>query len=420
MIASLWFCFRIFVAWVLALIMLGIVWSQLFGDPGPLFAFVVIGVLAMAAFNTASHLHRVKLTAGRLDHESLSSRQRRQIELPLDTGQAFALVESVIAGLPRVTDIESSPGSLQLHARLARVDPYNVRPLSRWNPRSWFAIKRNKVSATVTPGQGTSSVALLFEPEAGAWADLLMADEGSNRENAEAVSRAMSRRVAEQRRDERESVARTEAEKELSVARLNLLHAQVEPHFLYNTLANAQVLTRTDPERAERMLGHLIHYLRSSLPGIDQSLSTLGQELERVQAYLEILRIRMGERLAVQIDVPEALHDVALPSMALQTLVENAIKHGLEPKPGGGTIWLLAREADGQVNVTVADDGQGFGGGSSGTGIGLKNLRERLRLTCGTEAGFALVSNFPSGMAATLTLPRRAAATASVEPPHAA
>ena len=112
--------------------------------------------------------------------------------------------------------------------------------------------------------------------------------------------------------------------------------------------------------------------------------------------------------------------NVALPSMALQTLVENAIKHGLEPKPGGGTIWLLAREADGQVNVTVADDGQGFGGGSSGTGIGLKNLRERLRLTRGTEAGFALVSNFPSGMAATLTLPRRAAATASVEPPHAA
>ena len=189
------------------------------------------------------------------------------------------------------------------------------------------------------------------------------------------------------------------------MARLNLLHAQVEPHFLYNTLANAQVLTRTDPERAERMLGHLIHYLRSSLPGIDQSLSTLGQELERVQAYLEILRIRMGERLAVQIDVPEALHDVALPSMALQTLVENAIKHGLEPKPGGGTIWLLAREADGQVNVTVADDGQGFGSATAGTGIGLKNLRERLRLTYDERASFSIVSNFPSGVAATLTLP---------------
>ncbi|MPS34824.1 MAG: sensor histidine kinase [Stenotrophomonas sp.] len=424
MIASLWFCFRILVAWALALIVLGIVWAQVFGDPGAIFALLVIGVLAMAAISAASHLHRVKLTAGRLDHDSLSSRQRRQIELPFDAGQAFALVESVIAGLPRVTDIESSPGSLQLRAKLVRVDPYNMSPPSRWNPRSWLAIKRNQVSATVTPGQGTSSVSLLFEPEAGAWADLLIPDEGSNRENAEAVSRAMSRRVAELRRDERETAERTEAEKELSVARLNLLHAQVEPHFLYNTLANAQVLTRTDPERAERMLGHLIQYLRSSLPGIDQSLSTLGQELERVQAYLEILRIRMGARLAVRIDVPEALQDVVLPSMALQTLVENAIKHGLEPKPGGGTIWVLAREADGQVHLTVADDGQGVGGSSGGgTGIGLKNLRERLRLGCGAQAGFALVSNFPSGAAATITLPRRpptaqAAAAAAIQVPE--
>ncbi|SBV37915.1 conserved hypothetical protein [uncultured Stenotrophomonas sp.] len=417
MIASLWFCLRILVAWVLALIVLGVIWSNLFGGPGAVFVLLVVGLLVLAAINTASHLRRVKLVAGRLDHDSLSSRQQRRIELPLDAGQAFALVESVVAGLPRVEDVESSPGSLQVRARIARTDSRNTRLPSRWNPLAWLAVKHDRVSATVTPGQGTSSVTLLFEPDAGAWVDLLMADEGSNRENADAMSRAMSQRVAEQRRDERESAARTEAEKELSVARLNLLHAQVEPHFLYNTLANAQVLTRTDPERAERMLGHLIQYLRSSLPGIDQSLSTLGQELERVQAYLEILRIRMGERLAVQVDVPEALRDVVLPSMALQTLVENAIKHGLEPKSGGGTIWLLAREVDGQVHITVADDGRGFGGDSSGTGIGLKNLRERLRLTCGPEAAFALVSNFPSGAAATLTLPHKGALPPEL--PHA-
>ncbi len=132
----------------------------------------------------------------------------------------------------------------------------------------------------------------------------------------------------------------------------------------------------------------------------------------------------MGARLAVRIDVPEALQDVVLPSMALQTLVENAIKHGLEPKPGGGTIWVLAREADGQVHLTVADDGQGVGGSNGGgTGIGLKNLRERLRLGCGAQAGFALVSNFPSGAAATITLPRRpptaqAAAAAAIQVPE--
>ena len=113
----------------------------------------------------------------------------------------------------------------------------------------------------------------------------------------------------------------------------------------------------------------------------------------------------MGNRLNVQVDVPDALKAVPMPSMMLQTLVENAIKHGLEPKTGGGTIWILARRHDDHATLTVADDGQGFGGQSTGTGIGLKNLRERLRLTFGSEASFAIVSNFPSGVAATLTLP---------------
>ena len=119
---------------------------------------------------------------------------------------------------------------------------------------------------------------------------------------------------------------------------MNLLHAQVEPHFLYNTLANAQVLTRTDPQRAEAMIGHLIQYLRHSLPSTDEALSTLADELERTQAYLEIPRIRMGARLTLQIDVPCELRSIAMPSMMLQTLVENAIKHGLQTTPGGGTV----------------------------------------------------------------------------------
>ncbi|MEG1681523.1 MAG: histidine kinase, partial [Stenotrophomonas sp.] len=286
---------------------------------------------------------------------------------------------------------------------------YGERPPSRWNPMARLAIKHNQITARVIPGADTSSVTLFFEPDAGAWVDLWLLDEGSNYENAEAITHALSGKVAQQRREERAQAARTEAEKELSVARLNLLHAQVEPHFLYNTLANAQVLTRSDPARAEQMLGHLIQYLRSSLPGIDQSVSTLGQELERVQAYLEILKIRMGSRLNLQIDVPESLYGVSLPSMSLQTLVENAIKHGLEPKSGGGTVWILARELDGQLTITVADDGQGISTDNSGTGIGLKNLRERLRLSCGEQATLALVSNFPSGMAATISLPKRVA-----------
>ncbi len=409
MFASLFLGFRILLAWALTLIVAGFLWSGLFSGmdepPGWIFGLAAMVLMVFALSAVISHISRVRLVADRMDAATLGNRHRRQVELPLDAATAFALLEQVIGQMPRIVQFERSVGTLQLRATQRRADPYGERPPSRWNPLARLAIKRNQITARVTPGTGTSSVTLLFEPDAGAWVDLLLLDEGSNYENADAVTQALSGKVADQRRAEREHAARTEAEKELTVARLNLLHAQVEPHFLYNTLANAQVLTRADPERAEQMLGHLIQYLRSSLPGIDQSVSTLGQELERVQAYLEILRIRMGARLTLEIDVPQALHGVSLPSMSLQTLVENAIKHGLEPKSGGGTVWILARVLDGQVTITVADDGQGITGHSNGTGIGLKNLRERLRLTCGEQASLALVSNFPSGVAATISLP---------------
>jgi LytS/YehU family sensor histidine kinase len=259
----------------------------------------------------------------------------------------------------------------------------------------------------VTPGDGASRLVLVCEPERGAWSDWFLVDEGTNYENAEAISRAITRRLVERRRTEESAARQTETEKELTVAKLSLLHAQVEPHFLYNTLASAQLLTRSDPARADEMLGHLITYLRTSLPRTDNEDSTLGEEVARARAYLEILRIRMGPRLGLQIDVPEDLLGLRFPPMMLQTLVENAIKHGLEARPGGGTIWLLARrrDDDGAVEVTVADDGQGFNTATAGTGIGLKNLRERLRLAYGPAAAFDLVANYPSGVAATIRLP---------------
>src|SRR5690606_8477891 len=260
---------------------------------------------------------------------------------------------------------------------------------------------------TVTPSHDSGSVTLICEPESPAWSDWFLVDDATNYENAEAITRAISRRVAERRRGEKADAAQTATEKELTVARLSLLHAQVEPHFLYNTLASAQLLTRSDPARADQMLGHLIQYLRRSLPSADESMSTLGAELERAIAYLEILKIRMGARLAVPVDVPEPLRATLLPPMMLQTLVENAVKHGLEPRTGGGTIWIRARATDGDVAVTVADDGDGFNTKTSGTGIGLKNVRERLRLAFGGAASLSVVANFPTGGAATLSVPAR-------------
>ena len=414
MIRSFFFVLRLAIAWMLAIFLVAILWSEL-----PLVGWmdwpVLLGgmiVMALVVTGAVSHLGRVRLIAGRTDRDALVNRQRRQIEIPLEAGEAFDLLDAAIRELPRVQQVESARDSLQVRAKIVRPQTYGAHPLGRWNPLLWFGIPRNQILATVTPNHDSGSVTLICEPESPAWSDWFLVDHGTNYENAEAISRAITRRVAEHRRGERAAVAQTETEKELTVAKLSLLHAQVEPHFLYNTLASAQLLTRSDPARADEMLGHLIQYLRHSLPRTENEMSTLGAELERALAYLEILKIRMGPRLSVQVDVPEALRGTPLPPMMLQTLVENAIKHGLEPRTGGGTVWIRARRNDGSVAVTVADDGDGFNNKTAGTGIGLRNVRERLRLSFGNQGSLAVIANFPAGVAATLSVPAGAPATA--------
>lgn len=419
--ASLFLILRTLAAWAAAIFVAGFVWSGFFygmnEGPGWLFGLLAMLLMVSVLVGLVSHLRRVWLLTGRLDHASLSSRQRRQIEVPLEAGQTFDLLDAALRELPRSTALESARDSLQARALVRRRDIAGDAPPSRFNVFARLAVKHDQILATVSPGGSSSSVMLICGPNAPVWTDLLLLDDGSNHEIIEAVSRAITRRVGELRRGERDSVQQTVTEKELTVAKLNMLHAQVEPHFLYNTLASAQVLTRTDPARADLMLGHLIDYLRRSLPRSVDAQSTLGEELERAQAYLEILKIRMGNRLTTHVNVPAELLDLPMPSMMLQTLVENAIKHGLEPKPGGGTIWLLARTHDDQVAVTVADDGMGFNTQTAGTGIGLNNVRERLRLTYGQRASFAIVSNFPHGVAATINLPRQPAAATTPPPP---
>lgn len=410
--STLFFVFRLTFAWSVAFILLLVAWS---GIGLPEFPVVLLWMVTLAFVIPSgfSHVHRVRMIAGDATPEHLRNRQRRQVEVPFPAGEAFDLVEAALRELPRAEIAESARDSLRVRAAVRRHDPWGDDHVQRFDPIAWIDRKlggdRDLVNATVRPNGATSGITLVCEPESAPWTDWLRVDHGSNLENIEAVLRAITRRVSERRDDEQAFVHDTTSAKELSEAKLSLLHAQVEPHFLYNTLASAQVLTRSDPARADDMLGHLIAYLRRSLPRTLQGQSTLGEELERATAYLEILKIRMGARLAAQIDVPEPLHAVPFPSMMLQTLVENAIKHGLEPKSGGGTIWVLAKAVDGQVAVTVADDGRGFSQEGGGTGIGLRNVRERLRLTYGAAATFNIVANFPSGVAATITVPAQPA-----------
>ena len=406
---SLFFVFRIAAVWAAILTFAAVMLQDITrrGIPEWLIGLVISVTLLVVAVRAFSHVRRVRLIAGNLDSSTLASRHRRRIEIPLPPLEAFRIVDAAIRELPYVEHVESVPDSLQIHARVKRMDPYTSGKAGRKPASGAYGARRNLVHATVAPGENTGSLTLICEPEGGAWVDWFMVDDGTNYENAEAVTRSISRRISERRKGEEALVRDTATEKELTVAKLNLLHAQVEPHFLYNTLASAQVLTRTDPVKADRMLGHLITYLRNSMPRAEEAMSTLGEELERARAYLEILKIRMGERLALQIQVPDHLKPVQIPPMMLQTLVENAIKHGLEPVPGGGTVWILARESEGSVSVTVADDGRGFSEEGGGTGIGLRNVRERLRLAYGDDAGFSILANFPKGVAATITLPSK-------------
>ena len=407
MFKSIAFVLRIAIAWGMVVFMVAVAYSSIpllgnFELPMVLLSMATMALVIGGAF---SHLRRVRLIAGHIDGDTLGNRQKRLVEIPLEAGEAFDLLDAAIRELPGAEQIQAARDSLQVKAKVARPRTYGEHPLRRWNPLLWFGLPRNQLQATVTPAGDSGRVTLICEPENPAWSDWFLVDDGTNYENAEAIVRAITRRIGERRRGEQASAAQTATEKELTEAKLNLLHAQVEPHFLYNTLASAQLLTRSDPVRAEAMLGHLIQYLRRSLPNAEGEMSTLGAELERALAYLEILKVRMGDRLDVQTDVAEALRGTPMPAMMLQTLVENAIKHGLEPRTGGGTVWIRARRDDNTVAVTVADNGEGFNTKTSGTGIGLKNVRERLRLRYAGAANLSVVANFPAGVAATLTVP---------------
>ncbi|MEP6876638.1 MAG: histidine kinase [Burkholderiales bacterium] len=197
-------------------------------------------------------------------------------------------------------------------------------------------------------------------------------------------------------------------------ARMAAMQAQVEPHFLFNTLASIDHLIETDPARASQMQKNLIALLRASMPAMRENhpaAHNLGREMAVIRPYLEILKVRMEDRLQTEIDVPEGLMSADFPSMMIQSLVENAIKHGLEPKPEGGTLSVRAEIVHGKLAVTVADTGLGFGkAATAGTGIGLANIRERLQLLYGNKASMTVAENAPSGTLVTLTVPYQAQA----------
>lgn len=194
-------------------------------------------------------------------------------------------------------------------------------------------------------------------------------------------------------------------------ARMAAMQAQVEPHFLFNTLASIDHLIETDPPRASIMQKNLIALLRASMPTMREanaqgSTRDLGKELAVIRPYLEILKVRMEERLQTDVRVSAGLLSAEFPPMMLQSLVENAIKHGLEPKAEGGQLTVSAEIVHGKLAVTVADTGLGFGkAATAGTGIGLSNIRERLALLYGGKASLTIAETVGGGTSVTITVP---------------
>ncbi len=217
--------------------------------------------------------------------------------------------------------------------------------------------------------------------------------------------------------DAREQVARAERDaltrdKALAEAELRVLQAQVEPHFLFNTLANVISLVRTHPARAARLLEQLTALLRASLSRTRRTAGTLGDELGVVRAYLDIQAQRMGGRMTYAIEVEPGLETVPMPPLLVQPLVENAVLHGIEPSASGGRVRVCAERSAGAVRIRVADDGVGMHPDTAGHGMGLANVRERLRASYGGRGTLTLLDQPGGGVSADLRIPLTAAGSA--------
>ena len=264
--------------------------------------------------------------------------------------------------------------------------------------------------STVGVVVGFAIVALAFDPKAIVW--LLqprsLAAMGLSSAVISTVIAAIFFARARQARAEADAAAQRErserAEREATLANLRALQAQIEPHFLFNTLANVASLMDSDPTRAKKMIESFNRVLRASLAATRTETTTLGADAELIAAYLDVLQVRMGKRLEYRIDVPPELAGFALAPMLVQPVVENAIKHGLEPKVEGGAVAFSARREDGRVRIEVADTGVGFAASTRG-GLGLSNLRDRLRLLYGDDASLAIADNQPSGTRVSIAIP---------------
>ncbi len=227
------------------------------------------------------------------------------------------------------------------------------------------------------------------------------------------------RRIASETLAARQSEQLANAAQLLAEARLSALQAQIEPHFLYNTLANVVGLIDTHPQQARHMLERFIDFLRASLAASRAGSALLGAELDMAAAYLDVLAVRMGARLRYRFDIADGCREFAIAPMLIQPVIENAVAHGLEPKVDGGEICVRAFSQGPQLCIEISDTGAGLGSAppKPGGGVGLSNLRARLRSLYNGQAQVQLLENQPSGITVRLLLPLKETPTSTTQGP---
>lgn len=232
-----------------------------------------------------------------------------------------------------------------------------------------------------------------------------------------ALSAYFNEQLRSRELQQRQQLEALTLQKTLADAHLSVLQAQIEPHFLFNTMASARSLIHEDPQRAEATIDALVDHLRATLPKLRSDSaavhSTLAVQMEICRSYLDVMQVRMGTRFSYSIDLPAHIAETAFPPLMLISLVENAIKHGIEPKRGVGSIAIVAREKTAAANqfieVTVNDDGLGIKQGPS-EGMGLANIRAQLAIRYGNHAHLTLTSREGEGTLAQIVVPLEAAA----------
>ncbi|HEY8881430.1 MAG TPA: histidine kinase [Roseateles sp.] len=299
--------------------------------------------------------------------------------------------------------LELSMLALLLYATYAGVDAACTRA-GRWTRLAWMALALYLVTWAFT------LAGALWRSHGAAWPDLRFTAALAGRLAIVAIYLVGVQTLWQRARDveaqEQGSRQSAEAlERESRRMRLQLLKAQIEPHFLFNTLANVRQLYRLDPARAAPVMGSLQRYLRAALPRVRRDDATLADELALVRAYLMLVGMRMPDRLDYRVQDDSGCAAMVFPAMVVLTLVENAIRHGIEPSAGGGRVDVVASAANGWLSIRVRDNGVGFGAAQvSGTGVGLANVRSQLLARFGARARLSLADGAP-GVEAILTMP---------------